>query len=42
MLSRIALRSLVQQQRVTVSFARPSSDVAAANSQRDLVNFPAR
>jgi len=42
MLSRIALRSLVQQQRVTVSFVRPSSDVAASNGQRDLVNFPAR
>jgi len=41
MLSRVALRSLVQQQRVSVCIVRPNSDVAAAG-QRDLVNFPAR
>ena len=39
MLSRVALRSLMAQQRVSVSVVRPSSDVA---TQRDLVNFPAR
>ena len=39
MLSRVAVRSLMAQQRVSVAIVRPSSDVA---TQRDLVNFPPR
>merc|ERR1719312_2257325 len=41
MLSRVALRSLVQQQKISVCVVRASSDVASSG-QRDLVNFPLR